>query len=304
MRITIALLCSSALVVFPTAVTQAQFVAFNDHYAGPATHPNATTWNVFGTALGAPGASGPLKDIVTGSPLSVILTITNFNAGPNTTSSAPNPGSAAYNIFNGYVDFSSSTMLSMIRLEAPLAASVGHVLSSLDPTRRYSVKLTAIRGNNYFDRWALMELSGAVSFTAAHTAGSYTNGLLPNQVAINTGENRVNGATAVWTDIDPGDDGMVAIVSRQYTGALPGGGSGSTGTYGYGPIALRVEEFAGAGNSPARIVAQPVRQQQIFEGNALQLTVSVAGSAPMMTQWFKDGAAISNATNNTLLIAN
>jgi len=303
MRIKIALLCSSALVVLSMGVAQAQFVAFNDHYAGPTTHPNATTWNVFGTDLGAPGSSGPLKDIVTGSPLSVILTITNFNAGPNTTSSAPDPGSAAYNIFNGYVDFSSSTMYSMIRLEAPLSASVGHVLSSLDPTKRYSVKLTAVRGNNYFDRWALMELSGAVSFNTAHTAGSYTNGLSLNQVAINTGENRADGATAIWTDIDPGPDGVIAIVSRQYVGPLPGGGSGSTGTYGYAPVALRVEEF-GSGPSPAHITAQPTKQQQLFEGATLQLSVSVAGSAPITVQWFKDNAPTPIATGLTLTFPN
>src|SRR5207302_7518437 len=89
----------------------------------------------------------------------------------------------------------------------------------------------AVRGGGYLDRWALMELAGATSYTAAHTAGSYTNGLLPNQVTINTGENRADGATAVWTDIDPGPDGIIAIVSRQYTGPLPGGGTGSTGLY-------------------------------------------------------------------------
>src|SRR5258706_13894412 len=253
----------SASLLVLVSVARAQFVAFNDHYSGPATHPNATTWNIWGTTAGAPGSSGPLRDIATGATLPVILTITNYNAGANNLSLAPNAGSAAYNIFNGYIDFSSTTPYVMINLQAPLGASMGHVLSSLDPSKRYSVKLTAVRGGNYADRWTLMELAGATFFTAAHTAGSYTNGLLPNQVAINTGENRVDGATAVWTDIDPGSDGIIAVVSRQYTGPLPAGGSGSTGPYGYGPIALRVEEFAGGGNAPARIVAQPVRQQQV-----------------------------------------
>jgi len=147
-----------------------------------------------------------------------------------------------------------------------------------------------------------MELAGAVSFTAAHTPGSYTNGLAPNQVAINTGENRVDGATAVWTDIDPGPDGIIAIVSSQYSGPLPGGGSGSTGTYGYAPVALRVEEF-GAGPSAARIITQPVTQQ-IFEGEKLQLRVGVAGSAPVYVYWFKDDSAIPVASGWTLTIPN
>ena len=56
----------SASLLVLVSVARAQFVAFNDHYSGPATHPNATTWNVWGTTAGAPGSSGPLKDIATG----------------------------------------------------------------------------------------------------------------------------------------------------------------------------------------------------------------------------------------------
>jgi phosphatidylinositol-3-phosphatase len=288
-----------------SAIARAQWVAFNDHYVGPGTHPNATLWNVWDTAYGAPGFSGPLKNIATGAVLPVILTFTNFNAGPNNLSLGPNAGSAAYNIFNGYVDFTSTTPYVMVRLEATLGASMGEVLSSLDPSKRYSVKLTAVRGggSTYLNRWTLMELVGASAYTNGHTAGSYTNGLQPNQVAINTGENRVDGATAVWGDIDPGPDGIIAIVSRQYTGPLPGGGSGSTAVYGYGPIALRVEEFVG-GPSPARIAAQPAALQNIFEDQPLQLSVVAVGSAPLSVQWFKDQSPIMNATNSTLTISN
>ena len=82
---------------------RAQFVAFNDHAPGIGTHPNATTWNIFGNA---PGASGALKDINNGSLLPITLTITRsgtVNAAPN--GANPNAGTPLYNTFNGYVDF-------------------------------------------------------------------------------------------------------------------------------------------------------------------------------------------------------
>src|SRR6476646_10679934 len=97
---------SVALLIGLCAVSplRAQFVAFNDHYAGPGTHANATAWNVFGTTGGAPGTGGPLRDITSGGTLGVVLNITTNNAVQGgTTSGAPSPGTPAYNVFNNFI---------------------------------------------------------------------------------------------------------------------------------------------------------------------------------------------------------
>ena len=129
-KIFVALLLAQTLV----PVSRAQWIAFNDHYSGPGTHANATTWNVFGTTGGAPGNSGPLKDIATGANLPVTLTINNSGAAGGATSGAPNAGTPAYNLFNPYIDFGSATLNHAI--QTPTAATVSHVFTGLNPGRR------------------------------------------------------------------------------------------------------------------------------------------------------------------------
>src|SRR3954466_3170406 len=169
----------------------AQFVSFNDHYSGPATHPNATAWNVFGTTGGAPGTSGPLRDINSGTTLGIVLAITTNNAVQGgTTSGAPSPGTPAYPAFNNYIDFGNGTLNHAIQI--PAGATVSHTFTGLNPAKRYSYKATGIRGEAtgaYTNRWTLFELVGAVSFLPAHSVNVFTNGLAAGQVALNTGNN-------------------------------------------------------------------------------------------------------------------
>ncbi len=75
-------LLACALVALPVGSAFAQFVAFNDHYQGTASSNNATFWNVYTNLSGAPGNSGPLKNITNGLGVSngavaITLTITN-----------------------------------------------------------------------------------------------------------------------------------------------------------------------------------------------------------------------------------
>src|SRR4051812_37968460 len=119
--------------VFPA---RGQFVSFNDHYTGPGTHANATSWNVFGTTGGAPGTGGPLRDITNGATLGVVLNITTNNAVQGgTTSGAPSPGTPAYNVFNNYVDFGNGTLNHAIQI--PAGSSVSHIFTGLNPAKRY-----------------------------------------------------------------------------------------------------------------------------------------------------------------------
>src|SRR4051812_30952760 len=93
------------------AVSNAQFVAFNDYVPGSGTAPNTTIWNVNGDA---PGTTGPLKDINTGLDLPVILTTSKQgNVVAEGTQANPAPGTPAYLTFNGFVDFTGNGLASL-----------------------------------------------------------------------------------------------------------------------------------------------------------------------------------------------
>lgn len=225
-----------------------QWVAYNDHYAGATTHPYATAWNALGTLSGAPGNSGYLRNIVSGTNLPVTLTITNYNMTYGYTAGAPAAGTPAALLFGGYVDFGTGGSVND-SLMVPPGAVVAHVFTGLNPNRRYHFAGTAVRGNAaYTTRYALFELSGAASFVSAHTAGAVTSAQVPgslatNQVAINTGYNTA-GDLCAWHNIDPGADGAITVYSRHYAGALPGGGQADPVSHAYALTAVRLEEVA------------------------------------------------------------
>src|SRR5258706_11877913 len=92
------------LVAFATATSAyAQFVAFNDHDAGPGTAANTTTYS----ADPAAGQSGGfLTNIATGARLAVTLTVTNAgNVTFEGTQGQPAQGTPLYTNFFGFVDF-------------------------------------------------------------------------------------------------------------------------------------------------------------------------------------------------------
>ncbi|WCJ60368.1 lamin tail domain-containing protein [Fontisphaera persica] len=264
---------------YPFVEPATAWVAYNDHYPGPTTHSNATAWNVFDTFNGAPGNRGNLKNIETGANTPVVLTITNLNVSPGTAAGAPLPGTPAYEVFNGFVDFGSADNYHSILL-APNAV-VAHVFTGLNPQRRYNFHGTAVRGNSsYTTRYSLFELSGANSFTPAHTSNALTSAHLPgqlgaNQVAINTGFN-TSGDMCVWLNIDPGPDGSITIFSRKYTGALPGGQQADTVNSSYALTAIRLEEV-GAGLTVA--ITNPVDGAEFEAPLHLRIDASVSGRA-------------------------
>ncbi len=57
---------------------------------------------------------------------------------------------------------------------------------------------------------------------------------------------------------------------------------------------------SGAAGIPPSLSSQP-QSLTLFEGRKARFAVTAAGSAPLSYQWFKNGNAISNATNTTLL---
>src|SRR4051794_20911231 len=203
-------------------VAPAQWVAFNDHYSGPGTAPFTTTWNVFGAGTGAAGSAGPLTNIVTGAVLPVTLTITGSGMVGGTSSGAPDVGTPAYNVFNGFVDFGNGTLNHAVQLPPP--ATVNCAFTGLNPTKRYKFTGTAVRGNApYTDRWTTLELVSAQSFTSAHTSGCLTNGtagvpptdITTSQAVLNSGWNNA-GDMIVWDNIDPGPDGAFNVTAVTY----------------------------------------------------------------------------------------
>ena len=233
---------------------QAQFIAFNDHAPGTigvTTSSNATTWNIFGNS---PGASGALKDIIAGTNLPVVVTITRTGTVAASSPGAnPAAGTPLYNVFNGYVDFSGGTNTDAVA-HVTGSATVTYTFTGLNPYKTYSFKGSAVRGvSTYTNRWSLFEIDGAVSFTSAHTSGCYTNGLATNQVAVCTGLN-TNGDMADWENIIPGTSGTFAVKTTQYTNTIPGVGL-ANGPYCYALSGLRLQEFASTNTNAPMVIA-------------------------------------------------
>ena len=222
------------------------FVAFNDHVRGAGTHTNATSYAANGTA------SGFLKDIETGEDLDARLTVTQNGTRYEGLQGVPAPGTDAYDVFNGYVDFGSAS-------NSSLAVSGGDhytlTLTGLDTgdAVTYTFHGSAVRGKDgYTNRWTLVTLEGAESATAGHSAGDGVIVLSDTQIALWTGENHRSGQgfVASWTDIDPGPDGEFSIVSNQYRGSVPTSvnpGGVADGSKGYGISGIRLEEEAPSG---------------------------------------------------------
>src|SRR5258705_6303460 len=140
-----------ALTLMPELFAQ---VAFNDLGPSDGTHTNATTFNT--------GTSGALKNIATGNPFGGTVAVTNASTVVSTTQSSPDYGTPAFIVFDGFVDFGGDGV------EVGSATTVlSYVFSGLDPNSEYNFQGTGIRGDpSYIDRWTLVEIVGARSFTS------------------------------------------------------------------------------------------------------------------------------------------
>ena len=109
-------------------------------------------------------------------------------------------------------------------IEIVASDSYTYTLSGLDAVNRFDVAATAIRGNEiYFNRWTLVSIEGAESFTSLHSEGTgiVTDGLAENQVAVWTPD-QISWMTkgllrSGWISTrEP--TANFEIVSQQYTG--------------------------------------------------------------------------------------
>src|SRR3954470_22243871 len=103
------ILILTALLLAATGISThaqvSQWVAYNDHYRGPNTAPNVSSWNVFNTTGGAPGNSGPMTNFLTGAQLPVTMSLTNLTNGATggTGSSGPQTGTPASTMFTNII---------------------------------------------------------------------------------------------------------------------------------------------------------------------------------------------------------
>ena len=269
----------------------ADIIMFNDVGVGPNSDANATSYVANGTA------SGLLRNVDTGELTGNTLATAHVGAAFGTGGNAPLGSTDAATIFNGFVDFGSGTD-SIIEIVG--ADSYTHTLSGLDAANRFDVAATAIRGNQvYVNRWTLLSLEGAESFTSSHSAGPgiVTDGLAENQVAVWTGSNYLDdqGFVAQWLDIDPGADGEFEIVSQQYTGPTPGVGNGTAnGIAGYAVSGLRFIEHdfdtATVSNTPASSVLAT-------SAEIGAIVTDTGGLDPALTMYWGTSNGGTNAAN-------
>ena len=301
----------AALIFLAALPARSQLVtnwtAFNDHRRGTTTGPNVTTYDMRGTA-----ERGALQDHASGVTVPARLLVSDVGGDGSDDFGAcadPDLGTPADLLFGNIVDVGGAGGDGIIGLRNGEVNVVTLTFTNLDPSRKYYLIGTSVRGNNYNDRWAIYTLEGAVSFEDAHVDASANNNLLtpgefagasvgPGQVALNSGENRV-GSLVGWRQIDPGPDGGFTIRQAQYIGTAPFGNP-SAGPYGYALNAMVLMEVGPP--EPVSFVQQPPAQFTVTEARPLTLSVVVRGAPLPTVQWLKDGSAIPGATSPTLTI--
>lgn len=234
-----------------TRVDEAAWVAFNDHYRGPASSNYCTFWNVYGTPSGgALTNGGPLRDIADGSVLSATLTIiSNSLLSTGTVMGRPDLGTSADLAFGRYIDFGTDDLNHAILLRN---GTVTYAFSNLNPLAEYTFQTTACRTNPaYALRWTRCDLQGALSFSNMHTVRVMTSANVPdlaaNQVAFNSGDNR-SGDLVRWERIRPSANGTFRVVFTGYGGNIATGFPGAPGPAAgisdrcYAPSAASLEE--------------------------------------------------------------
>ncbi len=276
--------------------------AFNDYR--PTV--GVTSYNATGYDMRIAGDGGILKNIATGVDLPVSLeVVVEGNGTPDDfgTLSPLNTNSPAYLFFRGKVD-TSNTGLPGIR--ASLETRLILKFNNLDPAKRYNFRGTVCRGGGYNDRWSFFSIESTDAYVNAHVDGSnnkniFTKATFPagtletNQVALNTGENKV-GSMVGWDNIEPGLDGTFQIAAQQYTNAAPFGNppAAAASSYGYGFYAIYLAEVAATGN--LRITENPAHQN--VPAGTITIFKVVATSPQSITyQWQRSVPGVTNFVN-------
>jgi len=272
------LLCLVLFALIPCQV-HAQWTAYNDclKEAGDATVVNVTAWTIHNGDQDH--STGPLKNIQTGSDVGMPqVSFSMGQAGIRTSSGSaggnPAPGTDAYAVFNGFVDFGPN---------GPYYGSSGWwvdiAFSGLDPSKTYTFVGSAIRSRDYPERVSLFTISEARSYINSSSPGvvARTN----STTRLLAGDNRSAGYVVRWETIRPTADGRFKIRAE----AAPGSQDGKA--YPLGAFMLQEEGEPGnlapdvdAGDSEALI--WPVRTLQL---NPIVDDDDFSGSGALLFAW-------------------
>ena len=246
----------------------AQWKAYNDCLAenGDFTHANVTTWTIYGGNIG--NYTGPLKDFETGS-TDDMPTVTFTMSGTLGTSSGgaggnPNPGTPAYEIFGGIVDFGPN-IIDCVGSEVQIIE-----FSNLDPSVTYTFVGTAFRRTVYSGRKTLVTISGHDGAVNNSSDGPMIVEKTPDTTVFKPGDNRFSGDVVRWDDIVPSPDGRFTIRS------VPTADSDRNKSY---PInGFMLEAVGPAGNRAPKVDAGVDREITLPAHNvALDATVTDDG---------------------------
>lgn len=267
--------------------------AYNDYRPSDQTH-----LNVSGYDLRLFDDGGPLADFATGFPLDASVYVVSESSPDDFGANTPvNPGSPADELFGGKVDVGNEGLPG---LRDSNDVSLIIQFEGLDPTKRYNFRATASRGGGYDDRWAVYTIHEAEAFVEAHVDGSDNQNIItkttfdtadlePNQVALNSGDNKA-GSLVGWDNIEPGPDGMFQVEARQYRGATPFGDS-TASNYAYGFTAIYLAEIESSGN--LRVTENPA-SQIVPAGQTATLQVVASSPQSIQYQWQKAAAGSSD----------
>ena len=301
-------------------VTQANgWVAFNDQAPPPA---KVTTYSLVGGAA----SSGPLTNSAYGNRLGVTMTITNYpatNVISAGTMAAPLTNTPAYTIFNGHINWTGANA----GMHLYSTGVVAYTFSGLDPSKTYKLATTGVRGGDpsgtssgayYSNRWTQAELLGAASYVPAHSSGVLTPTLFPaflsgSQVALNTGVNTTNnvgtptGDVIEWDNIVPTVDGSITVMTKEYTGGIPGSPTGIATalipayTYALGQFRLE-ESAASTPTSPTLAIVNNGNGTVTIswpESSVTWQPISAPDTSSARSTWLPVADALSIVTNSS-----
>jgi len=243
-------------------IVKADWVAYNDlndglNMAGGAVGNNPD--NGDGNATNVTGhdyfaVDAPLKNFFTGDPLAVTITgltgtsPTGDKTGcgaedcydPTNNDTIANgevdPGTDADLTFDGHLDYQGVHELDVVDWDNVIE------FNNLDPTKTYSIALTANRNNLTYDdaRFSRVTIFGADAFTNASSPGVVVNSA--DSVSFSVGYN-TTGEVARWTNVTTGPDGSFSILCEWDDGQ----GSGGDNTKGYAMALFELMQFSSSG---------------------------------------------------------
>lgn len=312
-----ALFAAVVACVNPSIAQTTNWIAYNDHRAGPSIPPHIPATNNWGTHVRASrydmGAAGDttaavLTNFLDGQALPVTMSATRTGAPDDfgTVSAPPRPNTPAARVFYGKVDLSNNGIVG-VDADVPNGVAIDYVtitFNGLNPDKRYNFRGTSNRGGNYAFRWSVCQIlaegyidaheNGTAGTPGVLTSNQYPAFLSAGQAAWNSGDN-VEGDVVGWDFIDPYADGSFSLVVSQYVGMTPGGMANDV-NYGYSFGAIMLAEIEA---TAVDIVTDPPAQTTVLQNRPFSIGVTATGS-PRLYQWYKDGVELAGETFPTL----